>query len=66
MRPEHEAIRRIEDIARLSFDKKLEDLEEHELREVYQMEAILAQEGRADPLRHARAPGAAGVRGSAS
>lgn len=55
MGPERHAITaRIEVIAGQVFDKKLEDLDECEMREVWDLEAILRLDGRADPQRHAR------------
>ena len=59
MRAEHDAVSRIEEIALLAYQKKLEDLEECELREVYRTEALLAGEGRAEPMRHGRIAGVA-------
>lgn len=45
---------RLEAIAERFFDKKVEDLDDYELREVWEVEALLLAEGRASPLAHAR------------
>lgn len=45
---------RIQAIAEQIFDKKLEDLDEHELREVWEIEELFRAEGRARPIAHAR------------
>jgi hypothetical protein len=45
---------RIQSIAEEIFDKKLEDLDEHELREVGEIEELFRAEGRVSPIAHAR------------
>ena len=45
---------RFEAIADEMFDKKVEDLDEFEVREVWEMEALFRADGRAGPLAHVR------------
>jgi hypothetical protein len=56
-RERHRIPARLEAIAREMFDKKVEDLEECELREVWEVEELFDADGRAGPLGHGRLAG---------